>query len=248
MRPISCLPAEGGGNLEGLSEERKGGNLGSRESGGVGNAGLEVRDLGDELNRALAGEEVVLHHSSESDHAKAAVLDLGNSAAVRLEAEGVEAVVTSSVKLAVDGLLDERELKSTDEEENLGGSADGDELVVESPDLLASVPLSVEREGEEVLNDQTGGGKHSDTSVLDLGLTSPDDVRPSEDATVLSPVRGLDVVAAGGLVGEAVLHGGATGGGGTGGGGLGENASGGHEGGGRGHSGQHHDGPEHGAE
>eukprot|EP00961_Rhodomonas_salina_P074212 997283-Rhodomonas_salina.1 len=79
-------------------------------------------------------------------------------------------------------------------------------------------------------------------------LAGPDDVRPSEDATVLRPVRGLDVVAAGGLVREAILHHRAAGGHGAGGGGLGEHARGGREGGGGGHAGSSKDRTVHGGD
>merc|ERR1719454_479327 len=110
----------------------------------------------------------------------------------------------------------------------------GDELVVERPHLLASVPLAVEGEGEEVLHDQAGGGEHSNAAVLHLRLARPDHVGPAEDATVLSPVRGLDVVSAARLVGEAVLHRGAARHGGARGGSLREHARGRREGRGRG--------------
>merc|ERR1719253_115613 len=142
------LSAEVGGDLEGLAEEGEGSGLGAGELRGLGDARAEVGDLGDELHGALAGDEVVLHHAAEGDHAKAAVLDLNHGAAVGLEAEGVEAVVASAVKLAVDGLLDEGDLEREEEGEHLLGRANLNELVVEGPHLLASVPLAVEGEGE----------------------------------------------------------------------------------------------------
>ena len=108
---------------------------------------------------------------------------------------------------------------------------------MERPHLLAAVPLAVEGEGEEVLHDEAGGGEHSNAAVLDLGLAGPDHVRPAEDAAVLRPVRGLDVVAARSLVREAVLHGGAAGDGSARAGSLGEHARGGGEGRSRGGAG-----------
>ena len=166
------LPAEVGGNLEGVAEELEGGNLGAGELGSLGDAGLEVGDLGDELHGALAGDEVVLHHAAESDHAKAAVLDLNNGAAVGLEAKGVEAIVAGAVELAVEGLLDEGDLEREEEGEHLLGGSDLDELVVKRPHLLAGVPLAVEGEGEKVLDDQSGGSEHGNAAVLDLSLAS----------------------------------------------------------------------------
>merc|ERR1719199_1130084 len=67
-----------------------------------GGAGLEVRDLGDELDWALAGQEVVVGHATDGDHGKAPVLHLDELPAgirlrVLLEAEGVEADVTRAV-------------------------------------------------------------------------------------------------------------------------------------------------------
>jgi len=223
----SCLSAQVGGHLEGVSEELEAGNLGARELGSLGDAGLEVGDLSDELHGALAGDEVVLHHAAESDHAKAAVLDLNNGAAVGLEAKGVEAIVAGAVELAVEGLLDEGDLEREEEGEHLLGGSDLDELVVKRPHLLAGVPLAVEGEGEKVLDDQSGGSEHGNAAVLDLSLAGPDHVGPAEDAAVLSPVRGLDVVAARGLVREAVLHGGAASDGSARGGRLGQHAAGG---------------------
>ena len=68
------LTAQGGGDLESLAESEQGGNLGAGEGISLSHARLEVGDLGDELHRALAGDEVVLHHAAESDHGEAAVL------------------------------------------------------------------------------------------------------------------------------------------------------------------------------
>merc|ERR1712205_277497 len=81
-----------------------------------GGARLEVGDLGDELDGALAGEEVVVGHAGDGDHGKAAVLDLGEMAAgiglgVLLEAEGVEADVAGAVNGAVGKLEKEGDLK-----------------------------------------------------------------------------------------------------------------------------------------
>ena len=96
--------------------------------GALGDARLEVGDLGDELHGTLAGDEVVLHHAAEGDHGKAAVLDLSDRAAVGLEAEGIEAVVAGAVELAVEGLLDEGDLEREEEREHLLGGANLDEL------------------------------------------------------------------------------------------------------------------------
>jgi hypothetical protein len=41
------------------------------------------------------------------------------------------------------------------------GSANLDELVVEGPDLLATVPLAVEGEGEKILDDEASGGEQA---------------------------------------------------------------------------------------
>merc|ERR1719253_1997237 len=136
------LSAEVGGDLEGVAKEGEGGDLGAGELRGLGDARLEVGDLGDELHGALAGDEVVLHHAAEGDHAKAAVLDLDNGTAIGLEAEGIEAVVTGAIELTVDGLLDEGHLKGEEERQHLLGGANLNELVVEGPHLLASVPLA----------------------------------------------------------------------------------------------------------
>ena len=123
------LTAEVGGNLEGVAENEEGSNLGARKLAGVGHAGLEVGDLGDELHGALASDEVVLHHAAEGDHGEAAVLDLSHGAAVGLEAEGIEAVVAGAVELAVDGLLDEGDLEGEEKGEHLLGGTDLDELL-----------------------------------------------------------------------------------------------------------------------
>ena len=68
--------AEGRRDLEGASEEGERRNLGTRQGRGVGDARLEVGDLGDELDRALAGQGVVLEDAAEGNLREAAVLDL----------------------------------------------------------------------------------------------------------------------------------------------------------------------------
>eukprot|EP00960_Hanusia_phi_P070638 767354-Hanusia_phi.AAC.2 len=162
-------------------------------------AGLEVGDLGDELDGSLAGEEVVMGHAGDGDHGETAVLDLSNLAAskgvgVVLEAKGIEADVASAVDGSVPELEEEGELEEADEEENLPEGARLDGGVVEPPHLLALVPLVHEGKVVEVLDDGAGGGEHADTSVLDLSLAGPDHVADlAEDSSITGPVRSLDV-------------------------------------------------------
>jgi hypothetical protein len=158
-------------------------------------AGLEVGDLGDELNRALAGEEVMVGHATDSNHSEAAILDLfelvlGELLSIVLKAERVEANVTSTVDGAVSKLQEERDLKQADEPEDLPEGSRLDGSIVEAPHLLAVVPLVEEREVIHVLNNRSKGGKHADAAVLDLSLTSPHNVANSaEEAAVDRPVR-----------------------------------------------------------
>ena len=203
---VDCSTAEGGGDLEGAAEDGQRGHLGAGEGGRVGDARLEVGDLGDELDGALAGEEIVLENAAEGDLGEAAVLDLGHGTAVGFEAERVEAVVTGAIKGAINRLLNEGDLKSEDEEENLPSSSHLDKLVMKCPDLLTGVPLSIEWQSEKVLNNKAGCCKHSNTTVLDLRLTRPDDVRPAKDTTIDCPVWRIQVVPKIGFVSESILH------------------------------------------
>ncbi len=55
--------------VEGKAADGLGGVAGESRKGGAD-------DLGDELDGALAGEEVVVRHAADGDHGEAAVLDL----------------------------------------------------------------------------------------------------------------------------------------------------------------------------
>jgi hypothetical protein len=184
---------------------------------GSGRARLEVGDAGDELDGALASEEIVVGHARDGDHREAAVLDLGQLAAgiclgVLLEAEGVESNVTGAVNGAVGELEKEGDLKEADEPEHLPEGAGLDGGLVEAPHLLALIPLAHEGEGVKVLHDGAGGGEHADAAVLDLSLAGPDHVTDgAEDAAVDSPVSPVNVPVVAIGVREA-LHGQALGG------------------------------------
>eukprot|EP00961_Rhodomonas_salina_P255560 3453846-Rhodomonas_salina.1 len=140
-------------------------------------ARLEVGDLGDELDGALAGKEVVVGHAGDGDHGKAAVLDLtelvDREILAVLEAERVKADVASAVDRAVAELEEEGDLKQADEEEHLPHRARLDGGLVKAPHLLALVPLVHEREGVDILHDGAKRGKHADAAVLDLSLAGP---------------------------------------------------------------------------
>ena len=174
-------------------------------------ARLEVGDAGQELDGALAGQEVVVSHAGDGDHGEAAVLDLGELAAgegvrVRLEAERVEAEVAGAVNRAVGKVEHEGDLEEAHEEEHLPHGAGLDRSVVEAPHLLALVPLGHEGEGVEVLHDGAGGGEHADAAVLHLGLARPDHVTDgAEEAAVDRPVGALGVPLDARVVGVA-LH------------------------------------------
>eukprot|EP00290_Baffinella_frigidus_P027375 CAMPEP_0180230180 /NCGR_PEP_ID=MMETSP0987-20121128/26010_1 /TAXON_ID=697907 /ORGANISM="non described non described, Strain CCMP2293" /LENGTH=158 /DNA_ID=CAMNT_0022195125 /DNA_START=286 /DNA_END=758 /DNA_ORIENTATION=+ len=147
------------------------------ELGGDGGrrARPEVGDLRDEVDRALAGQEVVVGHARDGDHGEAAVLDLLELVGVELvlvlgEAERVEAEVAGAVNGSVRELEEEGDLEEADEEENLPHRARLDRRLVEAPHLLALVPLVHEWEGVEVLHDRAGGGEHADAAVLHLSL------------------------------------------------------------------------------
>merc|ERR1719199_585100 len=164
-----------------------------------GGARLEVGDLGDELDWALAGQEVVVGHARDGDHGKAAVLYLSELAAAKftlflLEAEGVEAEVTSAVDSAVGELEQEGDLEEADEKEDLPESTRLDGSLMEAPHLLALVPLGHEGEGVEVLDNGASSGKHAHAAVLDLSLAGPDHITDcAENATVDSPFSAIHV-------------------------------------------------------
>ena len=131
--------------------------------------------------------------------ARAAILDLldlvlGELVGIVLEAERVEANVASAVDRAVGELEEEGDLKQANEPEHLPEGTRLDGRVVEAPHLLALVPLVIEGEVVEVLDDGASGGEHANPSVLDLSLTSPHNVaHGAEDATVDGPGRRVHV-------------------------------------------------------
>lgn len=100
------------------------GKIRSNNGGGAlegGEGVLEVRDVLDELNGATANKEVVVHHAANSDHSKAAVLELhklaaGESVGVLATTEGVEAKVAGHALRALERLDDGRHARDGLEE------------------------------------------------------------------------------------------------------------------------------------
>merc|ERR1712139_28890 len=135
---------------------------------------------GDELDGALAGQEVVVEHAAGGDHGKAAVLQLDKLAAgkgVRVlgAVKGVKAEVTG---LAIATL---EHLNDCDEAEKLhsallhGGIVEGGHLGITENGLHA-------RELGDILDKHASGGKHAHAAVLELGLAKPPNVDEAADA------------------------------------------------------------------
>jgi len=148
--------------------------------------GLEVAE---ELEGALAGEEVAVHHATDTHHGEAAVLDLGESIALALlrvlaEAKGVKLEVTRSA-LALQR-LEKRDgaehLEERQPEEELAHGALLDEDVVRRSHLGAADELAVAGVHGDVLEHGAGGGKHGNAAVLQLSLAEETDVSDTGQA------------------------------------------------------------------
>mmetsp|Transcript_9337 Transcript_9337/g.31238 ORF Transcript_9337/g.31238 Transcript_9337/m.31238 type:complete len:230 (-) Transcript_9337:50-739(-) len=145
----------------------------------------------DELDGALAGDEVVVKHTSGGDHGKAAVLQLdelaaGEGVGVLGAVEGVKSEVSGLTVRSLEHLNNGNEAedfdKSKPEEELLHGSL-LDSSIVKRSHLGGTEGLGDSRELVDVLNNHSSGSKHADTSVLQLSLTKPahvDDVGKAE--------------------------------------------------------------------
>jgi hypothetical protein len=132
-------------------------------------------EVGDELDGALASDEVMVNNATDGQHGEAAILDLLERPGLGVslgEAERVELEVTRSA-LALEGLekSDSAEnLSERNPEQDLAHSAGRDELVMGGSQLRAAGDLGVARILNKVLNNRTGNGKHGNAAMLDLGL------------------------------------------------------------------------------
>ena len=176
-RCLADLGEDGADDL--LVEEGEGGGV-------VGDARLVVGDAAEELEGALAGEDVVVNHATDADHGEATVLDLlelhGGHGGVGLgEAEGVKLEVAGGAVAGAGEHLDGGEgrddLEEAEPEKHLveGGNVlalalHREDLVVGTSHLDVAEGLDSAGEGEEVLGDGAGSGEHGNARVLDLSL------------------------------------------------------------------------------
>ncbi len=144
---------------------------------------LEALEVGQELDGALASEEVAVDHATDTHHSEAAVLDLGKCIAlgglgVLAKAKGIKLEVAGGA-LALEGLEKgdgAEHLEEGDPEEDLTHGSLLDEHVMEGSHLGATSKAGVRRISGNVLEDGTSGGEHGNAAVLDLSLTEEADV------------------------------------------------------------------------
>ena len=140
----------------------------------------EGGEVGELLEGGLLGEDLLVDETTEADHGKAGVLELGeleaaHSGVVTAEVKGVKADVAGGAALSEhvtrgDLAVVGENLDAAEGEEDLpqAGGGHGEEGV--------EGELGVEaREGEvhELLGPEAEAAKHADAAVLELSLTEP---------------------------------------------------------------------------
>lgn len=162
-------------------EERRRRKIKSRNSDGL--------EVAEELNGALASEEVAMDHATDAHHSETAVLDLGKRIAlggvgVLGEAKRIELEVTRGA-LALEGLEEgdgAENLEEGNPQKDLSHGTLLDKHVVESGHFGATSKACVGRIGSDVLEHGASGGKHGNAAVLELGLLEEADVGNAGEA------------------------------------------------------------------
>jgi len=176
--------------------------------------GLEVGEL---LEGALLGEELLVEDATEGDHGEAAVLDLYKAAAgegdgVLSKAKGIKAQITGLTALRehVTGCqleLVRGELDGADCEKHLPEASSGDhEEVIDRGGAVRELGKA-----HSLLGNHAGPCEHAHATVLELGLTEPLDIKVVGEANgIEANIAGKGAVERGGALeeghGKVLLH------------------------------------------
>mmetsp|Transcript_30663 Transcript_30663/g.64162 ORF Transcript_30663/g.64162 Transcript_30663/m.64162 type:complete len:244 (-) Transcript_30663:144-875(-) len=138
------------------------------------NRALDRLEVGELLKNRGLGDDSLVDEAANGDHGKAGVLDLSKAVPVEGglilgEVERVEREVTRGA-LALEGLEEgnyTEQLNERDPENDLLATALGDEVIVG----VDGGELGEEREGVNLLDNESEDSEHSEAAVLELSLT-----------------------------------------------------------------------------
>ena len=134
------------------------------------------------LEEGFASDPVVVDHTADGQHSQAPVLDLLQLKSLHfflglilLVSQRIKAKVSRDSVLVLEHGFHGNvtvvgpELKDSHTKDNLEHGRDSDRGGGE----VGVINVCVSRDGGELLNDESNGGKHGGSSVLDLGLAEP---------------------------------------------------------------------------